>query len=86
MKVRRRPATPAEVERSLAQLRHLFQPLSRRQKAQRTFETAKLEYTSAAEALIAREPGAAERADLALVGLNAARAELARLEAEAANA
>jgi hypothetical protein len=76
---RRRPATPAEAKRALAQVHRLFSttPLER---ARYRFADAKAEYDAATRALMAQEPGASERADAALEGLNAARAALRLLD------
>lgn len=48
--------------------------------ARSRFERAKLEYTAAAKAALRRDAGAALQASRALAELNAARAELNRLE------
>jgi hypothetical protein len=78
----RRPATRAESAKALEAVRTLF-AVTPRMKAEARFERAKAEYDAATRALIAQEPDAIVRADVALTLLNEARAALAAIDAEA---
>jgi hypothetical protein len=69
--INRRSVTPAAARRALEQVRKLFS-MTPAEIAHRRFERAKAEYTAATEALMRQEPGAAERADRALIYFNAA--------------
>lgn len=69
----------SDIQRALQDMERLYAP-TERERIERRFMSAKAAYTEATEALIRQEPGAAERADAALAVLNAARAELRRLD------
>ena len=75
---RRRPATPAESARALANVRKLF-AMTDRERAERRFADAKRLIAEAAQAVMDSDPRAAAMADQALQALRAAEAELTAL-------
>ena len=81
IRTRKRPDAE-ESARALSDVQKLFEvtPLMR---AHANLESARGEFHAATLALMNREPGCEARADRALAELNAARAELRRLDGDA---
>ena len=76
---RRRPATPAESARALANVRKLF-AMTPRERAEERMRRAKASMDVAAQAVLDNDPEAAEMGDRALAELRSAQAELAALD------
>lgn len=78
-KHRARPATPAESARALETVRKLF-AMTPREKAEADLRKAKALMTIAAQAVIAADPDAERLGNEAVAALQAAQAELERLD------
>lgn len=80
-KYRTRPATPQESARALANVRALFS-MTPREKAEADLRNAKAMMTTAAQAVIAGSDDAERLGNEAVVALQAAQAELERLDGQ----